>query len=416
MSDARNVFFLILAVMLIQLPGGLTGTLTPLALGELDTGPVGIGVIAALHAAGFMFGSWVSPRALSQFGNVRLYAVSCGLLAASFLTLALIQHPLWWAVMRLVQGAFFAFVFTSIESWLGAAVPARSRGNLVGLYHTMAKVAILAGPFFIAGLTALDTRAYVWTALFFALALLPVCLTRQSEPPVADRKVMPALALYRIAPAAVIGAFMSGVANTGVTAFLPDYFKDFEIGGGGTQAAAFGGAAVWLAAIFSQWPAGVISDRADRRLVVCIMSGVSGLALAALALFAMDATEALRLILLGVWGAGALSFYGVCVAHAIDRSKAGEVTQVMSSILYIWAAGSIIGPVLAGLVNRVFGFQGLFLMSGVMLLGLAFYMLWRVRARPARDDTPVQAADWAALIPTPLPPAPPEADSPPPKV
>ncbi len=414
MSDARNVFFLILAVMLIQLPGGLTGTLTPLALGELGMGPVIIGIIAALHAAGFMLGSWFSPRALAQFGNVRLYAVACGLLGASFLSLALIQHPLWWAAMRLMQGAFFAFVFTSIESWLGAAVPPKARGNLVGLYHTMAKVSILAGPFFIAGLTALDTRAYVWTALFFALALLPVCLTRQSEPPVPDRKVMPALTLYRLAPAAVIGAFMSGVANTGVTAFLPDYFKDFELGGGGTGAAAFGGAAVWLAAIFSQWPAGVISDRFDRRLVVFFMVLVSGLALAVLAFFAMDASEPVRLVLLGIWGAGALSYYGVCVAHAIDRAKASEVTQVMSGILFIWAAGSILGPIFAGLVNRVFGFQGLFLQASVLLLGLAVYMLARVRTRPLRDETPVQAADWAALIPTPMPPAPPApADTPP---
>ncbi len=405
MSGARSISFLIIAVMMVQLSGGLTSTLTPLALGELKTGPVAIGAIAALHAAGFVFGAWVAPQALRRFGNIRLYVIGGALLAASFLSLALIQQSAWWAVMRLVQGALFAFMFTSIESWLGAAAPPAKRGGLVGLYHTAAKVSLIVGPFCIAGLSALDTRAYIWAAFFFAFSLLPVCVTQQKEPPAPERKVMSFAELYRLAPAAVVAAVMSGVANTGMTSFLPDYFKDFALGGGGTAAAALGGAVIWIAAMASQWPAGIISDTVDRRLVIALMAGVSGVSLMLVPFIPALWGEAPILIMLALWSAGALSFYGVASAHAIDRAPGGAVPQVMSGILFAWAAGSVVGPAFAGLVIRFFAHEGLFLSSGVLLAGLALYMLIRMRARPtAPDATPETqpGPEWASVMPTPL--------------
>ena len=96
----------------------------------------------------------------------------------------------------------------------------------------------MIGPFFVAGLSPLDSRAYSWAALFLTLALVPVCLTPQVQPETRDRTAMPLGRLYRLAPAAVIGVALAGVVNTGTLALLPIYFEGFAIGGGGTAAAA----------------------------------------------------------------------------------------------------------------------------------------------------------------------------------
>ncbi len=157
MTDTRSVLALILSVMILQLAGGLTGILTPLGLERLGVDASLIGFVAAMNAAGFMLGAWTSPRALALVGNIRLFAAGAGVSAAGILSLALIQEAPFWALIRVLQGISFAYMFTSIESWLGEAVPARSRGNVMGVYHTAAKLSLIVGPFFLAGLSPLDS-------------------------------------------------------------------------------------------------------------------------------------------------------------------------------------------------------------------------------------------------------------------
>ncbi|OYW84720.1 MAG: hypothetical protein B7Z22_10080, partial [Hyphomonas sp. 32-62-5] len=238
MTDTRSVLALILSVMILQLAGGLTGILTPLGLERLGVDASLIGFVAAMNAAGFMLGAWTSPRALALVGNIRLFAAGAGLSAAGILSLALIQEAPFWALIRVLQGVSFAYMFTSIESWLGEAVPARSRGNVMGVYHTAAKLSLIVGPFFLAGLSPLDSRSYIWAGLFLALALVPTCLTTLKEPPPPDRKAMPLGQLFTIAPAAVVGVVGAGLVNTGTLALLPVYFEKFDLAGGGTAAAA----------------------------------------------------------------------------------------------------------------------------------------------------------------------------------
>lgn len=387
MTDTRKVLALILSVVILQLAGGLTSILTPLGLAAMGVDASQIGFVAALHAAGFMFGAWTSPRALALVGNIRLFAAAAAITAVGAIALSLLHEPPFWAVVRILQGASFAYMFTSIESWLGEAVPARTRGNVLGFYHTVTKLSLMLGPFFAAGLGPLDSRAYGWAALFLALALVPVCLTRLEEPPPPERQPMPLGQLFSIAPAAVVGVVTAGVVNTGLLALLPIYFESFQLAGGGMAAAAIAGAAAWLGGLVVQWPAGRLSDSFDRRLVVAGLSGMSGLAALMIA-FTSDLIGEFGVIaLLAVWGAGALCFYGVCVSHAIDRTPKGQVARVMSGLLFVWAAGSIIGPLVFGVAMRVAGAFGLFGLAGLILIGLAAFMIVRAGQRAAPDTT-----------------------------
>ena len=154
MTDTRNVFALILAVMILQIAGGLLSMLTPLGLEALGTAPQFIGGIAALYATGFMLGAWTAPAALASFGNIRLFAAAAAVTSAGSIALSLWYEPGFWAIVRIVQGVSFAYMFTSVESWLGQAVPDKSRGNVMGLYHMGAKLSLMIGPFFVAGLGA----------------------------------------------------------------------------------------------------------------------------------------------------------------------------------------------------------------------------------------------------------------------
>lgn len=402
MSNYRNVFVLIVAIGLLQVGGGILGVVTPLGLELMGLNGTMIGAIAALFALGFMIGAWTAPRAIAAVGNIRVFAAAAGVVAVGAMLMGLETHPLMWTPVRAVQGLGMAWMFASAESWLSSATPAQARGRVLGLYHVVAKAALLGGPFIVAGLPALDTRNYLWIAMFIALALVPVCLTRRGEPVRPQKRTMGPVSILKVAPAALWGAFLAGVINTGTLAILPVYAQRMRAEDSpysATSIAALAMAAAWLGGLISQWPVGRLSDHVDRRLVVAGMGCVSAAAACVLG-FMTDAlpTNAI-LALLAVWGAGSLSFYGVAIAHGVDRTEEGDVAALMSGLLFVWAAGSVIGPPLAGLSLRIgYGEGGLFLCAGGLTVLLVLAMLFR---RSARGSVPAdQRSDWEHSHPT----------------
>ncbi|WP_300377551.1 MFS transporter [Henriciella sp.] len=400
MADYRNVWVLIAAAAFLQLGGGILGVVTPLGLEALGVAPGLIGAVAAAHAVGFMVGAWTASNAILLFGNIRVFSSAAAVCAASALCMQLLLDPWSWTAARLVQGAAFAWMFSSVESWLGATVSARSRGSVSGFYHLIAKVALVAGPFLVAGLAPIDFRPYIWAGIFLSLSLLPICLTRRGEPPPPGTEYFPLRRLFEIAPAAVIAVFMAGLINSGTLALLPIYAGVAlpEVPGGATAAAALAAAACWTGGLVSQWPAGRVSDYVDRRVVIAVMAAISGFAALVLGLFP-GLPRSYILIALAVWGAGSLSFYGIGVAHAIDRAETHQIARVMSGLLFVWAVGSVVGPPLSGVAfNLPYTEGGLFLLAAIMSGFLTFAMLLR-RAR--KKDVPADAQEpWKITLPT----------------
>ncbi|MEM1150817.1 MAG: MFS transporter [Pseudomonadota bacterium] len=399
MADYRNVWVLILAVGLLQVSGGILGVIAPIGLQTLGLSPLMIGLIGALHAAGFMAGAWTAPQTIARIGNIRVFSAGAAGGAITSLVMGLAPNEFAWTAARLVQGASFAWMFASAESWMSAATPAKARGGVLGFYHVMAKVALLLGPFLVMGYAPLEAQAFMWTALFFAAALVPVTMTRRVEPARTGNNRLPLRSFLKLAPAAVAAAFLAGVTNTGLLALLPLFAEQIELSPTATGAAALAMAAAWTGGLISQWPAGRLSDRIDRRLVVATMGVIALIASGGLALGVGVLPSPAILALLAIWGAGSLSFYGVAVAHGVDRASTEQIPGLMSGLLFVWAGGSVIGPPLAGFaISTRFGPGGLFVFAGVMTALLIAAMLVR---REARASVPTEdRANWEMTQPT----------------
>lgn len=382
MSGYRNVITLILAICLMQAAASFMGVITPVGLTELKAGETLTGLVGALYSAGFMAGAWAGPALLGHYSTIRLYAAAAAITAVCALAMGMVPGIAAWGAARIIQGIGFGLLFASAESWLGQAVPKERRGDMMGFYYFLSRIAGLLAPFLAFGLSAIDPRGLSWVSILLCLSLVTMCLTRQTEPSPPGREVMRPLDLFRLAPSAVTGCFLAGLLNTGTLALLPTWTSTFSIGGGGTGAAALAAAAAAAGALLVQWPAGRISDRMERRHVVAGLSLFAGAAALALTAGAMRFSEPIILALLCCWGAGAFAFYGVCAAHAIDRAGPGRIPQVMSGILFVWAAGSVAGPVLSGVAMSLGGPQALFGIAASGLFLLAGIMLIRSRVRP----------------------------------
>ncbi|MEZ6028642.1 MAG: MFS transporter [Hyphomonadaceae bacterium] len=384
MTVYRNVASLILAVMLLQAAAGILSVSTPLALNHMGASALGVGAVAATFSAGFMLGAWFAPDIVRQVGHIRAYSASAAIYAAGILSMALAFDAVGWSLFRFFQGAASAVMFTAAESWIADSTPRSKRGGVMGLYQLLLKLAICGGPLLIVDHAAEDIRPFIWAAMLMVLAVIPLCATRRAQPVLPDREALSLGSMLRIPPAALAGALVAGVCNTGVTSQLPLYAQDLQPGAGSASAATLYIASM-MGGTVTQWPAGLISDRIDRRLVVAALSAIALGACVALYLTAGKVSFSITVLLAALWGAGALSFYSVSAAHATDRTEAGQIAQVMSGMLFVWAGGSVLGPILTGAVaDTQAGQPGVFAAVAFGYFVLVAANLWRVviRERP----------------------------------
>lgn len=378
----RNVATVLGGAFLLQTSVGVLGVSMPLAMVAAGWSGTTIGLVAAAYGAGFMLGAWLAPSAIRAIGHIRAYAAFAGLSAALTLLLALDSHVLWWLMARFGFGVCTAGLFAVAESWIADATPSQRRGAVISAYQIVGRAGLIFGPFLIA-LPGLElTQSFIVAGIFLALALVPVTITRRSQPSIPDGTRAPPWRLFRIAPAAALAAFTAGVVNTGLLAFIPIWAETLD------PASAAGAAAVVMAVIYGasmlvQWPIGRISDRLDRRIVIAAAAAAGAVFAGLLAIFITPGLV-YGAALAGAWGAASLCYYGVAVAHAADRSTVEELPAIASGVLMLWAAGSMVGPVIAGFAyESALGSRGLFLVGLAGNLVLCGVTLWRARVRAA---------------------------------
>jgi MFS family permease len=124
----------------------------------------------------------------------------------------------------------------------------------------------------------------------------------------------------------------------------------------------------------------------DRRLVIAALSALAAGPSFALALWSGQLLEWSALLLFAIWGAGALSFYGIAVSHMADRAEPGKLAQSAAGLLFVWAAGSIVGPLLMGPLIDGFGIAGMFWFAGAAALAVTIAMFWRRTTREEATD------------------------------
>jgi MFS family permease len=384
MTAYRNVASLIIAVMLLQAASGILSVSTPLALKAMGASALGVGVVAATFSGGFMLGSWYAPDVVRQVGHIRAYSAAAAIYSAGILGMALAFDSVAWGLLRFAQGAASAVMFTAAESWIADSTPRSKRGGVLGMYQLMLKIAICCGPLLIVEHAPADIRPFIWAGLLMVLAVIPLCATRREQPVQPDREPLSLSKMMQIPPAALAGAVVAGIANTGTTAQLPLYATELQPFGGSSSAATLYIAAM-AGGTITQWPAGLLSDKIDRRLVVAGLAAIAFASCVALYLSAGHVPFSVTVLLAGLWGAGALSFYSISASHATDRTAPGQIAQVMSGMLFVWAGGSVIGPILTGVTaDTAIGQPGVFAVTAVLYFGLFISNIWRVSitARP----------------------------------
>jgi MFS family permease len=416
MTIYRNVASLVLAVMLLQAASGILSVTTPLALDHMGASALGVGLVAAAFSLGFMIGAWLAPDTVRQIGHIRAYSAAAAIYSAGILGMGLALDPIAWAFLRCAQGAASAVMFTAAESWIADSTPREKRGSVMGMYQFLIKVAMSLGPLLVVDHAPEDLKPFIWAGLLMTLAVVPLCATRRAQPVLPDREALSFKSVTAIPASALVGAIVAGIGNTGTMAQLPLYAKDLQPENAQSAAATLAIAA-WMGGTVTQWPAGLLSDKIDRRLVVAMLGALALGASIALYMTSGKVSWSITVMLAALWGAGALSFYSVSASHATDRAPPGRIAAVMSGMLFVWAGGSVLGPIIAGITaDTKLGQPGVFAVLGSAYFVLVAANLWRLlvirnpllRRTPFRSSAPtsVVGGEMAAASAETAPPRP----------
>lgn len=398
LGDYRNVLAVTIALTMLQGASAALSVMIALSLADAGVSNAGLGLVAAFFAGGFLMGALLSPAQISRIGHIRSFAFFAAIAIIAALSFTLGVSLIGWALVQGVIGICTSALFTAGESWIADAAPADSRGSILSFYHVVSKLGAVGGPFLImAG--AGGAGGFLIVAVLFALTILPITATRQSQPELSTGKPFGPRRIFRLAPAAAIAAFCAGAVNNSVAQLYPVYAQVVAPDQVASFAANFN-AAILGGAIVGLWPAGMISDRIDRRLVIAATGLIGAVCALGLGLVAGVAPQVLIFVLGFGYGVGALSFYAIAVAHAADRAEANQATPMMAGIIVLWGIGSIVGPPVAGLIMTPFGGAGLFFYASGALALLAALMFTRtVNADPVgeSDKEPFNATQATSL-------------------
>ncbi|GAB4197193.1 MAG: MFS transporter [Thalassobaculales bacterium] len=387
-----------LSVALMQVASGIFSTFLPIRLAADNYPPNAIGLMATGHALGFFVACLVAATIIRRVGHIRAFAFFAALNGVGALSFYALVDPWWWAGVRTVIGFCTAGMFVVAESWLTDKTPRSMRGSVIAVYMVGQKLSFAGGQLALALGDLLGATFFMLASAFYVLAIMPLSLTAAASPALPQVNRLGVRELYAIAPAALVSSFLIGLMNAAVTHVGPLYGAAV-----GYSVAEVGAmmAAMQVGSLLIQWPMGWTSDRIDRRLVIIAAAGACAVLSLLIALLA-GVPGGWMLVLFGLWGAFALSIYGICVAHANDFAPQGQTVSVSSGLLLCWAVGSIVGPLLATQTMAWIGPPGLFLQAGVAAAAMAGFVGWRMTRR---KPVPVEErAPWST-VPTTSPAA-----------
>lgn len=372
---------LFLSVALLQLSSGGVGPLDALSGFSVGFTTAQIGLLGSAHFMGFFIGCWWSPRLMGSIGHSRAFATFTALGAIGLLMHMMVLNPYAWALMRIASGLCIAGCYTVIEAWLQAKVTNETRGRAMGTYRVIDMGASLIAQLMIGVLEPASYISYNLLAILCCASLLPLTLTKASQPETPKAPRLRPMMAWVQSPLAVAGVMVAGLTSAAFRMVGPIYGK--EIGLEAQQIGYFLAAFVAGGAL-AQYPTGWLADKFDRRWVLIAMS-VASVAAAVLTVTLTDQGATAAMLTAAIFGFASFPIYSVSAAHANDFASQDQRVELSAALMFFYAIGAIASPLLASSLINAFGPASLFVLMSAAHIGLVVFGLLRMNVRPTKE-------------------------------
>ncbi|HKJ52534.1 MAG TPA: MFS transporter [Gammaproteobacteria bacterium] len=360
---------LLLAVALLLTGNGLLGTLIPVRAQLENFSIFSIGLLGSAYFVGFGAGCFYGPHLLRRVGHIRTFTAMASIVSAVVLGHGMIALPFPWWLMRGVTGFCFAVLYVVIESWLNEVSTNKTRGTVLSAYLVINLTVITVGQMMITLDDPATLGLFALASILVSIAVVPIALTESEAPRQIETVQLRIGKLYRTSPIAFVGCIGVGLANGAFWTLAPLFVQR---SGYDIHAVALVMSATVLGGAIGQYPIGRLSDRMDRGKLL----GWVALAAAVLSVGVILAGGLSNWALMAAaaaWGSLSFPLYAVAVAQANDHAEPTEYVEISSGMLFAYAGGAVIGPMVATVFMKVAGAGGLYIFTAAVQLSLAFF-------------------------------------------
>lgn len=391
LSTVLSVYSLLLAIGILLLGSGLLGTLVGLRASLEGFSNSVIGIVMSAFFVGYIVGAYLCPRLVQNVGYIRAFSVLAAVAAVAMILHGLVIEPFVWWGLRVISGICVVGLYMIIESWLQSLIKSHpKRGRIFSVYMMTTLVALGAGQYLLLIYGAAQLASFALGAIFFILSLIPIAVTRLSQPVQVTIPTMMLRKLLKQSPLGTIGAFCSGLVSGAFWGMGALYAKG--LGFDNTGIAIFLSSVI-IGGVLLQYPIGHRSDLHDRRLVLTIVSLIAAI-VACLTFFIPPDNKPVFFSLIVLYGGFSFSIYSLSVAHTQDQIEMDMVMDATRTLLLFNGVGAAIGPIIAGVVMQLGGSGALMLFFGFILGLLALFAIYRLTVA-----TPIPLEAQEAFVP-----------------
>ena len=385
MKSLLSVSSLLISTALLLVGHGMQLTLLPLRASHLGMPEWIIGLSASGYFLGFVVGCLTIPKIIARIGHIRCFSVLAAAMISVILCLEIIDIWQTWLIFRFITGVAVCGLYAVIESWLTSQSTSDSRGRVLAIYTFVTLTAMTVGQLLINIGPIESSTPFSVAAVFMALAIIPVGLTRRTAPAPAPDVQGGFKLLYQRSKSAFLGAMLSGLvmgsfwslgavfaSRDGQTQLNVTWFMSVAIAGGALL----------------QYPLGWLSDRFDRRKTLILLSGAASLTSVAVAL---STNLSWHLAAVFMFGATAMPIYAIALATAADVCTSDEFVAMGTAVLLLHSIGAVVAPLALGQVMSSFGAVSLFWSFGVLFVlfaGLLYLVTRKPRDVTVEEQTP----------------------------
>ena len=373
-KDSWPLFF---GIFMIMVGNGLQGTLLGVRAEIEDFSTATTGLVMSMYYGGFLAGSILAPKLVSNVGHIRVFTAMASMASATTLLHGIFVDPVWWCVARMISGFSFAALYIVIESWMNDVSTNENRGKVLGTYLGTFYGSMVVGQYLLNIAPPEQIELFVLISVLISVALLPISLSKRPAPNFEAPHPIGIKEVYKASPLGVVGVIISGAGASILFGIGPVFAAQtgMEI----REIANFMAFFI-LGAVSAQLPIGYLSDRIERRKIITMIAFLASIS-AGLCLFSQGNMELLYLNMFFV-GAMALSIYGVCVAYTNDHLSREQYVGASSMLILLNGVGSFFGPFIATLFMSFYGPSAFFGSVGAIYIGICLFALYRAAVNP----------------------------------
>jgi MFS family permease len=303
-----------------------------------------IGLAGGVPAIAVLVALPLLSRLINRLGTVTAIASGCVIGSIGFLALWVFPDPWAWVFIRLLMSAGFALPWLAGETWINAVARQDLRGRVIAIYAIAFFSGYAVGPLLLQALGLYGLWPFVAAAAVTALSGLPIVLGRHLAPGFCYDETRNFLSAFRLAPAAMIGAFIGGFAEITNLSLIPNV----ALAAGWTQDAALGLLTIMtVGGILLQFPIGWLSDKMSRMHLV-VAAGFGFIALVLLLPWALENSLAATIVAFLIGGV-ILGFYALGLAIVGERVETDDLAAANAAFIVMYQGGALLGPIVAGI-------------------------------------------------------------------